>query len=50
MSAILMIIVDAIVEEPLQMRFVQSDHMVQNIAATTFNPTFSNPILPRALE
>ncbi len=37
-------------EEPLQMSFVENDHVVEHFTATALNPAFRDAILPRALE
>jgi hypothetical protein len=50
MSAVLVIIADVIAEEPLQMRFFQGNHMIQQIVPAAFHPALGDPVLPRALK
>jgi hypothetical protein len=49
MRSIFVIIADAIGEQPLQMLFVERDHMVEQIASAALDPSLRNAVLPRAL-
>ena len=46
-SAILVVIAHVITNEPSQVLFVQRDHLVEDLAATTAHPAFRHPVLPR---
>ena len=50
MGPVLMIVADVLSHEPLQMPLVQNDHLIQQVSSATSNPTFRNPVLPRAPE
>jgi len=39
-----------LVHEPLQMLFIENDHMVEQIPAAVANPAFSDTVLPRTSE
>jgi integrase len=43
----LMIVIDVTSEQPLQVRFVDGNHVVQQFAAATSDPSFCDTILPR---
>jgi len=49
MGAIFVVIGDVLREQALQMRLVHGDHMIQQIAAAAFRPSFSDSVLPGAL-
>ena len=46
--AILMVIPDVAGKQPFEMRLVDGDHVIQQLAPTTADKPFGNPILPRA--
>jgi len=46
----LVIIADVLGKKSLQMVLVQSDNMVEHIAAAASDPALGNAVLPRALE
>jgi len=46
-DAILVVIAYVITNEPAQVLFVQRDHVVKDLAATTAHPAFRYPVLPR---
>ena len=46
-DAILVAIAHVITNERAKVLFVQRDHMVEDLAATTAHPAFGNPVLPR---
>src|SRR5215472_2572861 len=46
-SAVLVVVIDVTSEQPLQMRFVDGNHVVQQFATATSYPSFRDPILPR---
>lgn len=48
MRSVLVVVTDVFFEETLQVPFVESNHVIEQIAATTLYPAFSNSILPRA--
>jgi len=45
-----MIIIYVIAEEPLQMSFVQGNHMIQQVVPAALHPTLGDSVLPRALK
>ena len=45
-----MVVVDIIREKPLQMPFVQHDHMIEQLSSAAFDPSIRNSILPWASE
>lgn len=47
MNAIPVVILDVCSKQPLQMRLVDSNQMVQQFAAATADPTLGHAILPR---
>jgi len=49
-GAVLVIIADVLRKKSLQMVLVQSDNVVEHIAAAAFDPALGNAVLPRALE
>src|ERR1700751_2790847 len=50
MCSVVVVVKDVRVHQPLQMSFIQDDHMVKQIPAAVANPTLANPFLPRTLE
>ncbi len=46
----LVVIVYVIADQPLQMSFVQCDHVVQDLPTATPDPAFRNPVLPGRLN
>ena len=46
----MVIIADVLRKKSLQMVLVQSDNVVEHIAAAAFDPALGNAVLPRALE
>src|SRR5690348_10502114 len=42
-----MVVVDVIPAQPHQMRFIQRDHMVQQLPAYVPDPAFGDAVLPR---
>jgi len=49
-NTVLMVVAHVITHEPEQMSFVQRDDMVQDLTATTSNPSFRGSILPGRLD
>jgi hypothetical protein len=49
-NPVVVIVVHIIANEPPQMRFVQRDDMVENLAAAASDPAFRSPVLPRRLN
>jgi hypothetical protein len=47
MRAVVMIVADVVIEQTLQVAFVDSDDVIQEFAAATAYPTLRNSILPR---
>ena len=45
-----MVIANVIAKESLQMVLVQSDNVVEHIAAAASDPALSNAVLPRAVD
>ena len=50
MRPVFVVVANILVNESFQVAFVEHDHVVEQIAATTPHEAFRNPILPRALE
>jgi hypothetical protein len=50
MRAIAMVIRNVLIHEMPQMRFIDGDHMIEQIPATVANPAFSDAILPRTAK
>jgi len=48
--AVLVVVIDVTSEQPLQMRFVDGNQVVQQFATATSYPSFRDPILPRTLN
>ena len=48
MSPVLVVVAHVIGHKPLEMRFIQNDHMVQQVSAATSHPALSDAILPWA--
>ena len=44
------VIVDVFAEESSKVVLVQDDHVIEQLSASTPDPSFGNPILPRASE
>jgi hypothetical protein len=44
MSSVIVVIVDVLIQEALEMTFIQDDHMVEEISTATPNPSFRNAI------
>jgi hypothetical protein len=49
-NPVVVIVVHIIANEPPQMRFVQRDDMVENLAAAASDPAFRSPVLPWRLN
>jgi hypothetical protein len=49
-NPIVVVIVDIVAHQPPQMSFVQRDHVVQDLPATTSDPSLRDPVLPRRLN
>jgi len=49
-NSIFVVIVHVITHQPEQMSFVQRDDMVQDLSATTSNPSFRYSVLPGRLD
>ena len=45
-----MVIANVIAQESLQMGFIQSDDVVEEITPTAAHPALGNPVLPRAAD
>ena len=50
MSAVVVVVTDVLVHEPLQMALVEHDHMIEQIAAAVADEALGNAVLPRAFE
>jgi len=50
MRAIVVVVKDVCVQQPLQLSFIQDDHMVKQIPAAVAHPTLGNTVLPWTLE
>lgn len=50
MRAIFVMVADVFREQPFKMAFVESDDVIQQVAAAAANPAFRDAILPRASE
>src|SRR3984957_10596128 len=50
MCSVVVVVKDVRVQQPLQMSFIQDDHMVKQIPAAVANPTLANPVLPWTCE
>lgn len=50
MRSVLVVIADVIGHEPLQMTFVEDDHVVKQIPAAVANKSLGHAVLPRTLE
>jgi len=50
MSPVLVVVADIVRKEPHQVALVESDDVVQQIAATTLDPPFRCSILPRTAK
>lgn len=50
MSAVVVVIVNVVSKKSLQMAFVESDDVVEQIAATASHPALGNPVLPGTLD
>ena len=49
-NAVLVVVVHVIANQPPEMLFVQRDDMIENLAAGTSGPSFSDSILPWRLD
>jgi hypothetical protein len=49
-NPIVVVTVDIVAHQPAQMSFVQRDHVVQDLPATTSDPSLRDPVLPRRLN
>ncbi len=49
-SPVFVIIAHVLSQEPLQMLFVDGNHMIQQIAPTTLDPAFLHAVLPETCE
>jgi len=50
MCSVVVVVKDVRVQQPLQLSFIQDDHMVKQIPAAVAHPTLANPVLPWTLE
>src|SRR5712691_5039650 len=50
MGSIVVVVADIFAHESFQMAFIEHDHMVQQVAAATPNPTLCSSILPRTAK
>ena len=50
MRSILMVIAEVLRKQPLQMPFVQRNHVIEEITSAAFHPTLSDAVLPRTLK
>src|SRR5215472_17759771 len=50
MRPILVVIADILSHEPLQMPFIEDNHVIQQVSAATSNPALGDAVLPRAAE
>jgi len=50
MSSVLVIVAHVVEEESLQMSFVQSDNMVEQLTTTTADPALGNAVLPGTIS
>ncbi len=50
MSPVIAVIADELVHQPLQVAFIENDHMVEQIATACANPTLGHTILPWTAE
>ena len=46
---IVVVVGDEFGKQPLQLAFVEHDHVVEQIAPHGFNPSLGDPVLPRAV-
>jgi hypothetical protein len=49
-GAVVVVIANVIAKKSLQMGLVQSDDVVEDIAAAASDPALGNPVLPRAAD
>jgi len=49
-GAILVVVVDIRGEQPLQMRFVDGNHLIQQFEPAAADPALGHPILPRTTD
>ncbi len=47
MCSVVVVVKDVRVQQPLQLSFIQDDHMVKQIPAAVAPPTLGNPVLRR---
>ena len=47
---VFVVVADVIRQEPLQVLFIERDHVVQQIAPATLDPALGYAVLPRTLE
>jgi len=50
MRSILVVVRDVFRKQPLQMPFVQRNHVIEEITSAAFHPTLSDAVLPRTLK
>ena len=50
MRSVIVVVANLLIQEALEMTFIQDDHMVEQISTATPNPSFCNAILPGAPE
>src|SRR5262245_44654905 len=50
MRAVFVMVRDVVGKEPLQVPLIQSNHMVEQLAAAATHPTLVNSVLPRTAE
>ena len=49
-DSISVVVLDVFVEKTLQVFFIHHDHMIEELETGSADPSFGNPILPRALK
>ena len=50
MSAVLVVIMDIVIQQPPQVPLIKNDHVIQEISAYTANPAFGSSALPRTAK
>jgi len=50
MSPVLVVITDALIQQPSQMFPIQHDHMIQEVSTYTANPALRKSVLPGTAE
>ena len=50
MCSVLVVVADVLVHQPLQVPYVQNDHMIQQVSWAVANPAFGDSVLPWTAE